>query len=451
MTDPIDSPAPLATHGADPLNGRFSTPGDAAIAQRALLVAALCVGQSRIEGLPETADVLAIMGALRQMGVHIEKRDDTWLVRGLGPGGLLEPKGALDFVDASDGAQLALGLLAPNAFSARVAGGATLARHSIAPLIAALGQTGATVTDAKDGRIPLTWRGNGDAVPMRAELDAPSELIKSALLLAAVQIGGIHTLHERVATRDHTEKLLAAFGAEITVTHDESGGATTRLVGHRELRPCQVRIPGDPSAAVYPIVAALIVPGSDLVVGDVLVNPLRTGLIDTLLEMGGDIQFINQREIGGEHIADLRVRSSRMKGVKVDAVHAAAMLDDIAPLAIAAAFAHGETRIEGLAALRQLDSDPLAAIAAGLAACKVTVAEGDDDISITGNGRVDGAGSIVTRNDPRVAMSFLVMGLAARQKVSVDDARSVDASFPGLVAAIRAIGGKFVPMKGQQK
>jgi 3-phosphoshikimate 1-carboxyvinyltransferase len=449
MTDPITSPAPLAAHGADPLTGRFAVPGDVSISHRALLLGALTVGHTSLEGLSETAEVMATAAALRQLGVRIESHDGAWHVHGLGVAGVLEPAGPLNFGNSGTGAQLALGLLAPYDFAVRIVGDAALAHRPIRPLIEALETIGADVTDADDGRIPLSWRGTALAAPIRARMATPSEEIKSALLLAAVQIAGISTIHEPVATRDHTEKLLAAFGADITVTADDVGGAIIRLVGLTELQPRHLVVPGDPTAAGYAIVAALIVPGSELVIEKVLVNPARTGLIDTLLEMGGDIQFLNQREIAGEHVADLRVRSSRMKGVRVDALHAAAMLDDIPVLAIAAAFAQGETLIEGLADMRTQGGDRLAAIAAGLAANKVTVAEGSDSLSVTGSGGVDGGGTVVTRADHAVAMSFLVMGLASKNTVIVDDAGGVAKAFPEFVAAMTEIGGRFPPMKGR--
>ena len=447
MTEPATSPAPLASHGADPLAGRLAVPGDRAIAHRELILAALAVGRSSIERLPETPDVLATATALRQLGVRIDSHDGAWRVHGLGVGGLLAPSGALDFGDWGAAVPLLLGLVAPYDFTTRLIGGPVLMARPMHDLLAALAETGAREVDARDGRLPLSFC--GPSLPLPVRQTAATEEIKSALLLAALQIAGTSVVHESVATRDHTEKLLAGFGADISVTHDEAGGATITLAGRSQLQPRHMMVPGDPSAAAYGIVAALIVPGSDLVVESVLVNPARTGLIDTLLEMGGDIQFLNQREIGGEHVADLRVRTSRLKGLQVDARHAAVMIDDIAVLDVAAAFAQGETRIEGLAGLRQPGGDRLAAIAAGLAANKVGVAEGEDGLTISGNGKVDGGGTVLTRGDAAIAMSFLVLGLASRHKVTVDDASTVDLAFPGFVAAITSAGGRFPPMKGR--
>ncbi|UJW84561.1 3-phosphoshikimate 1-carboxyvinyltransferase [Devosia sp. SL43] len=448
MTEPDANHTPLASHGADPLTGRMVTPGDRSIAHRVLCVAALTVGRTSLEGVPESADIRATVAALRQLGVRIEGQDGTWQVHGLGVGGLLEPRGPMDFGNWGAAVPLVLGLAAPYDFTSRLIGGPTLMQQPMHGLLEALGATGAREVDARDGRLPLTFRGSSLPLPVRQT--AASEAIKSALLLAGLQISGTSTIRESVATRDHTEKLLASFGAAITVTPDETGGVTITLAGRSPLTPPRrLVVPGDPSAAAYGVVAALVTPGSDLVVENVLANPLRSGLVDTLLEMGGDIQFLNQREMGGEHVADLRVRSSRMKGVRIDAAHAAAMIDDIAVLAVAAAFAVGETRIEGLASLRQGESDRLATIAAGLASNKVSVTEGEDSLVISGNGKVDGGGTVVTRGDAAVAMAFLVLGLASRHKVTVDDAGAIETVYPDFVAAMTAAGGRFPPMKGR--
>jgi 3-phosphoshikimate 1-carboxyvinyltransferase len=440
---PADT-APLASHGATPLSGRFTTPGDRTISHCALIVAALAVGRSSIEGLLEIEDVLATAAALRQLGVRIEQRDGAWHVHGLGVGGLLEPLGPLE-LGKSGAAPLLMGLLAPYPFAARLTSGSLPARQ---PLLDALARIGAAVTAPQSGG--LTLRGPRMPLPLQHVLAGPSEVIKSALLLAGAQIAGTTTVIETVATGDHTEKLLAEFGGAVSVVIDEAGGATISVSGLTELQPRRVAVPGDPSLAAYPLVAALIVPGSDLLIENVLVNPVRTGLIDTLLEMGGDIQFLNQHETGGEHIADLRVRSSRLRGIHVGAAHAAAMLDDIPALAIAAAYAQGETVIEGLALLREQESDRLAAIAAGLAANKVTVAEGDDRLTIGGIGKVEGGGTVQSRGDSRIAMSFLVLGLASHKRVTLDDTSTIETSFPGFVAAMSAAGARLEPVKGRQ-
>ncbi|MFP9135646.1 3-phosphoshikimate 1-carboxyvinyltransferase [Devosia sp. XGJD_8] len=443
------SPAPLASHGAAPLAGRFATPGDSAISHGALVVSALAVGRSTIEGIMESAEVMATAAALRQLGVRIDARDDAWHVHGLGVGGLLAPQARLDLKTSGTGLQLLLGLVAPLAFATRFTGGPELMRLPLRPLLEALEPIGTAIEEAVDGGLPLTLRGPTAPLPIQQVMAEPAEPIKSALLLAAVQMAGTSSIVEPVPTRDHIEKLLAAFGASIAMAGDEAGASTISVTGLTELRPQHLRVPGDPSSAAYAVVAALIVAGSDLMVCDVLVSPTRTGLIDTLLEMGGDIQFLNQREIGGEHVADLRIRSSRLKGIRIAAEHSATMLDDIAALAMAAAYAQGETVIEGLDSLRQQGGDRLAAIAAGLAASKVTVAEGDTNLTIGGEGKVEGGGTVASRGDPAIAMSFLVLGLASRHRVTLDDTSAIAAHFPGFVAALTAAGARFETVKGR--
>ena len=422
MTDANTSPTPLTAHGADALSGRFATPGDIAISQRALLLAALSVGPSTISGLRASRSVLASITALRQLGVSIVQNGDDWRVHGLGVLGLLMSEDALEAGPWADGAALLMGLLAPYGRTMQLGKVSGLRGDTVSALSAALGAVGAQVDRRSDGRISL--HGACLPVPVRQTLDMPHPIVKSALLLAGLQIAGLHEIRERSATQDHTEKMLAAFGADISVTPDEGDGegVTIRLTGLPELRPQRLSVPGDPSAAAFAIVAALIIKGSDLVVANVLINPLRTGLIDTLLEMGGDIQFINQRESAGEHVADLRVRSSWLKGVRVDGRHARTMLDDIPALAIAAAFAQGETVIDGLDALGGPDNDRLASIAAGLSASKVGVTRHADSLTIAGDGKVAGGGRVRSGGDAAIAMSFAVLGLASRHRVTIEDA-----------------------------
>ncbi|MDB5615357.1 MAG: aroA [Devosia sp.] len=444
------SATPLASHGASPLTGSFLTPGDKAISHRVLIIAGLAVGRTTIEGLLDAEDVQSTAAALRQLGVRIDADDHAWWVHGLGVGGLMPPQVRLDLGNSGTGLRLLLGLLAPYNFASRFTGGPTLTRRPLRALLDALAPIGVVVEETVERGLPLTRRGPVLPLPFHHVMAAPSDQIKSALLLAAVQIAGTSTIVEPVATSDHTEKLLADFGAAITVAQDEAGVTTIMVTGLVELRPRHLVVPGDPSSAGYAVVAALIVPGSDLVVENVLVNPARTGLIDTLLEMGGDIQFINQRMVGGEHVADLRVRSSRLKGLHIDAEHAATMLDDIPVLAMAAAFAQGETVIEGLAELRLQECDRLAATAVGLAANKVTVTEGETSLTIVGDGKVDGGGKVTSRSDHRIAMSFLVLGLASKHRVTVDDISPIAASFPGFVDAMTAIGGRFETVKAKR-
>jgi 3-phosphoshikimate 1-carboxyvinyltransferase len=443
MPDAASLANPLSAQRANPLSGRFSTPGDKAISHRALILGALTVGRTNIVGLLTAEDVLSTANALRALGVTVDIHEQGCDVYGLGINGLLEPATPLDFGNAGTGVRLMLGVLAPYRFVSRFTGGPTLTRRPMQPLLDALGSVGMKVIESDAGHLPIAIEGPLTPAPIRYTMPAPSEQIKSALLLAGLASPGTTIIIEPVPTGDHTEKLLADFGAEITSVLDEAGAATITLTGPPELKPRRVIVPGDPSSAAYAIVAALIVPGSDLVIENVLINPNRTGLIDTLLEMGGDIAFINQREAGGEHVADLRVRSSRLRGVHVSAEHAGAMLDDIPALAIAAAYADGSMMIEGIAVLREQECDRLAVTAAGLAANGVECLEGRDQLLIKGTGMVPGGGLVDTHHDHRIAMSFLVLSLASKEPVTIDDARPIAASFPGFVPALSAVGASF--------
>lgn len=450
MTSPEHTAIPLTATASSPLSGRFATPGDKAISHRALILAGLTVGQSSIDGLLEADDVLATAAALRQLGVTIVKQGDAYIVSGLGVRGLGQPAGELDLGNSGTGVRLLMGLLAPYDFATNFTGDATLTRRPMRSLLDALREIGTKVTSAEGDRLPLTLEGPAMARPIHHISVTPSEQLKSALLLAGLHSPGTTTIVENVPTRDHTEKLLAAFGAEIATSVDDAGAATITLAGMPDLRPQHVVVPGDPSSAGYGIVAALIVRKSDLLVENVLINPTRTGLIDTLLEMGGDIQFINQRETGGDIVADLRVRSSRMKGVTVSAEHAALMLDDIPTLAVAAAFAEGTTLIEGLAELREQECDRLAATLAGLKANGVDCALRGDALAINGTGSVAGGGVAQSFGDHRMAMSFLVLELGAKKGASVDDSAPILASFPHFAATLAALGAQFDPAeKGQ--
>ena len=449
MTDPKLNPTPLTAHGADPLSGRFSVPGDGTISLRALLLAALTVGRSTITGMRASREVLASAQVLRQMGVAIEQHGDAWHVDGLGVAGLLEPERALNSEGHADSTILLLGLLAPYGLVTSI-DTSSAGEGALPPaLLDGLGALGARVERRSEGGLSL--HGASLPVPLRQSLIAPDEATKTALLLAGLQIAGDSVIHESAATADHTEKLLAAFGADITVTPDadDGEGVTIRLAGLPVLNPQAISVPGDPSAAAFGIVAALIIKGSELVVENVLINPLRTGLIDTLLEMGGDIQFLNQRQIVGEHVADLRVRSSWLKGVHVDRRHARAMLDDLPALAVAAAFAQGETIIDGFAAPDGTAHDQLDTLAAGLAANKVDITRASDSLAITGDGKVTGGASIECHGDAAIAMSFAIMGLASRHRITIRDAAAIAEQFPDFVNIMTAAGGRFPPSKGR--
>ena len=432
QTAPIRA-QPLASRGATALSGRLAAPGDRLLAQMGLMLASLAVGRSTLSGLTPTPDLLATAQALGQLGVTVTMEAQAWHVDGLGPLGLLEPQTAL--VPASpEAAALLLGLLAPYPFATRLAGPAAKAAPALCAALAPIGQ----VSAEKDG---LSLRGSPLPLPLRETLAGADAITKTALLLAAAQTRGLSTLIEPTPSHDHAEKLLSAFGARLTAREDEAGGSTLDLAGLAELRPQHIAIAGDPALAAYPAVAGLIVPGSDITIENVLINPLRTGLIDTLLEMGGDILFVNQRQLGSEHVADLRVRSSRMKGIALSAEHAASLMADMALLAVAAAFAEGESRFAGVGD---------AALVEALSAQKIAASLDGDTLVVAGTGKVEGGGKPVSGADPRLCMSLLVLGLASRKKVALDDAAGIEALFPGFADTLRAAGARIEAPKGRQ-
>jgi len=443
MPHAVPAASPLSARRANPLNGRFRVPGDKSISHRALMFGAMASGRTSIEGLLEGADVLATGRAMQALGARVERRGENWLVDGLGVGGFLEPVAPLDFGNAGTGVRLAIGLVGIYPFATRFIGDASLSTRPMGRVLDPLRNIGVAVLEENEGKLPITLRGPRTPLPIHYRAPMASAQVKSAMLLAGLLIPGTTTIIEPVLTRDHTEKMLEGFGAAIEITTAADGVRTIAVQGLPNLRAQHVIVPGDPSSAAFPLVAALIVPGSDLIIENVLMNPTRTGLIDTLLEMGGDIQFLNQRHSGGEDIADLRVRSSRLKGVRVAADHAPSMIDEYPALAIAAAFAEGETVMEGLGELRVKESDRLAAVARGLALNGVDCSEGPDSLTVRGTGKVAGGGIVETRLDHRIAMSFLVMGMASQLPVSVDDQAMIATSFPNFVAGMSNVGAQF--------
>ena len=437
---------PLCARRSARLAGRGRVPGDKSISHRALMLGALAVGETRIDGLLEAGDVLATAGAMRALGAQVERTGEgAWQVHGVGVGGLAEPRDPLDFGNAGTGARLAMGMVATTPIAARFIGDASLSRRPMGRVIAPLTEMGALFEASEGGRLPLTLRGARDPIPITYQLPVPSAQVKSAILLAALNTAGCTTVIEPVATRDHTEHMLQAFGAALSV--ETAGGKRHIAVrGHAELMPQPIAVPGDPSSAAFPMVAALITAESEVLLENVLLNPTRRGLLDTLLEMGGDIRIRNERHSGGERVADLEVRSSRLKGVVVPAERAASMIDEYPVLAVAAAFADGPTEMLGLEELRVKESDRLAAVAAGLAANGVKAEAGPDWLRVAG-GAVAGGGEVKTHMDHRIAMAFLVLGLASRDPVTIDDGAMIATSFPsfhslmtGLGAAIAAPG-----------
>ena len=436
---------PLTAEPSARLTGTIDVPGDKSISDRALIFGALAVGETRITGLLEGADVLATAEAMRRLGADVERHGvGTWSVHGVGVGGLNEPDQPLDFGNSGTGARLVMGLVAGHPITATFIGDASLSRRPMSRVIAPLSDMGATFHTRDGGRLPLTLIGARRAMPIAYPLPVASAQVKSAVLLAGLNAPGQTTVIEATPTRDHTERMLRAFGAEIQVEAGPRGLLAIRLTGEPELRPCPITVPGDPSSAAFPVVAALLTPGSEIVVRGIMLNPHRSGLYTTLMEMGGDIEVMNQREQGGEPVADLRVRSSRLRGVEVPPDRAASMIDEYPVLAIAAAFADGETRMLGIQELRVKESDRIAATASGLRANGIKVRETEDGMIVEGrSGEVAGAGHVATHMDHRIAMSFLVMGLAAQKPVTVDDASMIATSFPDFLPLLQGLGATF--------
>lgn len=439
-----DGPAePLTARGGAALRGRARVPGDKSISHRAMIFGLLAVGETRVTGLLEGDDVLRTAAACRALGASVERLGDGhWRVRGVGIGGLSAPAGMLDFGNAGTGSRLMMGVVGGHGITATFDGDASLRKRPMRRILDPLVEMGAeVVSEAPGGRCPIVLRGATDPLPITYRTPVASAQIKSAILLAGLNAPGVTTVIESEASRDHTEKMLAYFGAEVAVT-PEGEGRRVALTGRPELRPAPVIVPADPSSAAFPMVAALLVPGSDIVLDGVMLNPLRTGLITTLLEMGASIEVLDRRIEGGEEVGDLRVRHSPLKGVDVPASRAPAMIDEYPVLAVAAAFAEGETRMRGLHELRVKESDRLQAVADGLALQGVAQEIRVDDLVVQGGaGRVKGGGApVATHLDHRIAMSFLVMGLASEAPVTVDDGRMILTSFPVFVPLMTRLG-----------
>jgi 3-phosphoshikimate 1-carboxyvinyltransferase len=421
-----------------PLRGRIRVPGDKSISHRSIMLGALAVGETRITGLLEGEDVLATAAAMRAMGASVERTGDgAWSVHGVGVGGLLQPAAPLDMGNSGTSTRLLMGLVASHAISATFIGDASLSARPMGRVIDPLSQMGASFAAfeaSEGGRLPLTLRGTFPAVPITYRLPVASAQVKSAVLLAGLNTPGITTVIEPVPTRDHSERMLKGFGADLTVEVAPDGTRTIRLVGEAELKPQTIDVPGDPSSAAFFIVAALVVPGSELVIENVGLNPTRAGLITVLRQMGGSIAELNPREVGGEPVADLLVKHSALTGIAVDPALAPSMIDEFPVLFVAAALAEGTTVTSGLDELRVKESDRLSAMAAALATAGVPVEEREDGLVITGSGGAPLRGSansrVKTHLDHRIAMSMAVAGLASRDGVEVDDTRPIATSFP---------------------
>lgn len=420
-----------------PLTGRIRVPGDKSISHRSLMFGALAVGRTRISGLLEGEDVLATAAALRAMGVHIERDGDEWVVHGVGVGGLLQPDRALDMGNSGTSTRLLMGVIASHGITATFTGDASLSKRPMNRVIDPLSTMGASYTPSPGGTLPLTMEGMQPAVPITYRLPVASAQVKSAVLLAGLNTPGTTTVIEPVPTRDHTERMLRGFGAELTV-EEADGERAIRIHGPAELRPCDIAVPGDPSSAAFFAVAASVVPGSDLVIENVGLNPTRDGIFRALELMGADIEKLDEREVGGEPVADLHVRHSHLRGIEVDPAIAPSMIDEFPILFVAAAMAEGTTTTSGLEELRVKESDRLSAMATALQEVGVTLEETDDGLIIEGSHGepLPGGGTIATHLDHRIAMSMAIAGLVSRKGVEIDSTEPIATSFPNFTALL---------------
>lgn len=436
---------PLTTRPATTLRGSTAVPGDKSISHRALILSSQAIGKTEISGLLEGEDVLRTATALRQCGVPIT-RDPSgiWHVNGVGIGGLQAPDDVLDMGNAGTAARLLMGLLSPYPYTSLFTGDASLRKRPMQRVIAPLSQTGAAFWTREGGRLPLAMKGTGEPLPIHYTLPVASAQVKSAILLAGLNTPGITTVIEHEATRDHTERMLRYFGIDVTVTPDPEGGVRIALQGQppQTLTNRTFTVPGDPSSAAFPMVAAVITPNSEVTLTNICLNPLRTGLFNVLKRMGADLTIHNQRDIGGEPVGDITVRSTRLNGIDIEAQIAPSMIDEYPILAIAAACATGETRMRGLAELRVKESDRLNAILNGLTACGVAARAEGDDLIVTGTGNApQGGGAVTTHFDHRIAMSFYVLGLVAQSPITIDDQRAISTSFPGFLELMAGLHG----------
>ena len=444
------TPIPMTSCACGPLNGRAEVPGDKSISHRSLILGALSVGETKISGLLEGQDVLDTAKAMRAFGAEVtDLGEGNWSVHGVGVGGFAEPENIIDCGNSGTGVRLIMGVMATSPITATFTGDASLNGRPMARVIDPLSEFGCQSVGRKGGRLPMTLVGAADPVPVRYVVPVPSAQVKSAVLFAGLNAPGKTVVIEKEATRDHTERMLAGFGAEITIEETDEGRVIT-LTGQPELKPQTIAVPRDPSSAAFPVCAAIIVPGSDVLVPGIGLNPTRAGLFTTLREMGADLTYENEREEGGEPVADLRARfSPDLHGIEVPVERAASMIDEYPVLSVVASFASGKTHMPGVKELRVKESDRIDAMATGLRANGVEVDEGPDWWSVhgLGHGNVKGGATCVSHLDHRIAMSFMIMGMAASNPVSLDDGGPIATSFPiferlmgGLGADIRRDG-----------
>jgi 3-phosphoshikimate 1-carboxyvinyltransferase len=442
---PANTPTPLEARASGPLNGKVRVPGDKSISHRSLILGALSVGETRVSGLLEGEDVLNTAKSMQALGAKVERTGPfAWSVRGVGVAGLAQPTAPLDFGNSGTGCRLVMGAVAGCPITAVFDGDASLRSRPMRRILGPLELMGAKTGEAREGgRLPLTLHGAHDPVPILYKTPVASAQIKSAVLLAGLAAPGVTTVIEQEASRDHTELMLKHFGAEITSVREGSHGRRIALTGQPELHGAEVVVPADPSSAAFPIVAALIVEGSDVTFSDVMTNPLRTGLFTTLREMGAVIEESEVRGDAGEPMAQLRVRASKLRGVEVPPERAPSMIDEYLVLAVAASYAEGTTIMRGLKELRVKESDRLLATADMLRVNGVKVEIAGDDLIVEGRGHVPGGGLVATQMDHRIAMSALVMGLASDKPVKVDDTAFIATSFPDFIPMMRGLGADF--------
>ncbi len=442
MSQLPSAPKPLTTRKSGALLGTVSVPGDKSISHRALILGALAEGRTEIGGLLESEDILSTARALQQLGADIRKQGVSWTVTGSGLGGLIEPASALDFGNSGTGARLTMGVVAGHPMRAVFTGDESLKKRPMGRVLDPLKKMGLQIEEEGRVTLPLTLVGSSGLVPIEYPLPVPSAQVKSAILLAGLLTPGRTSVVESEKTRDHTEKILSYFGASISVTPAE-GGTRISVEGRKTLHGKPVTVPGDPSSAAFLAAAAILCPGSDVLIRNVLVNPTRTGFYLTLKEMGAAISFENERELNGEPVADLRVRAGKLRAVHVPAERAPSMIDEYPMLAALASFAQDTTIMDGLSELRVKESDRLAAMVAGLSACGVEAHASGDTLAVSGNAPVRGGAVIATHMDHRIAMAFLVLGLAAQEPVTVDDASMIATSFPEFRGLMETLGASF--------
>jgi len=441
MSHAAAQPIEISAHGA--LMGRVTVPGDKSISHRSLMLSGMAVGESRIEGLLEGEDVLATAAAMRAMGVTMERSDDgVWRVWGVGVGGLLQPQAALDMGNSGTSTRLLAGLVASHPITATFTGDASLSKRPMGRVIEPLSLMGADITASPGGRLPMMVRGLSPAVPIDYTLPVASAQVKSAVLLAGLNTPGITRVIEPVATRDHSERMLAGFGATLTV-EPTNRGRVISITGEAELKSQHIVVPGDPSSAAFWAVAASVVPGSEVTIANVGLNPTRAGLFAALRMMGADIAEVDPRTVGGEPVADLIVRHAPLRAIEVPPDLAPSMIDEYPVLFVAAAFAQGRTVARGAHELRVKESDRIAAMVAALGACGVALEEFEDGLAITGTGgdAIPGGATIASLLDHRIAMAMTVAGLHAKAPITIDDAAPVATSYPSFFTTLDGLRG----------